>query len=228
MTRPTIQVTAEKIRDLVGPSPLMVEIGCNDGTDTNKFLKVLPGARIYCFEPDPRAIARFEKTVNDDRASLIKAAVSDTNGSATFYGSSGQPPEAQRTPDASHYCFLEEWDLSGSLYKPTGHLAKSPWVQFPEDRQYTVMTMTLDAWLDLHREISQIDFIWADVQGAEGPLIRGGTFALSVTRYFFTEFYDTPLYEGQVSLSTIQAMLPDFDLLGTHADDALFKNRTQP
>ncbi len=204
------------IREFVdSPNPILLEIGCNDGTDTNKFLEAFPGGTIYCFEPDPRAISRFFKTVHSERARLFAAAISDTDGQAVFNGSSGRPPGEARGPGASHYCFLDEWDLSGSLHKPTGHLSYSPWVTFPESRRFDVKTMRLDTWLEDQPEIGVIDFIWADVQGAEATLIAGAQNALRNTRYFYTEtrlqqgqHAGRELYQGQPSIEEIQASLP--------------------
>ncbi len=219
------ELVAENIRELVGEAPIILEIGCNDGTDTMRFLAAMPGARIYCFEPDPRAIARFHTIVNDERAELYETALSCTDGTAVFYGSAGVPPETSRRSGAPHYCFLPEWDLSGSLQTPTGHLMRSPWVTFPSERQCTVQTMRLDTWLDRHAEITGIGFIWLDVQGAEAMVIQGAPAALSVTRFLYTEYSDTPLYEGQVPLIELQRLLPGFELLSVHGENALFKNR---
>jgi FkbM family methyltransferase len=166
------ELNGKNIRDLVGrDDPTILEIGCNDGTDTLLFLEAMPRATIYCFEPDPRAIERFHKTVSDCRATLIEAAVCCEDGEALFYGSSGRPPNRSRKPGAPRACWLPEWDLSGSLLQPTGHLAYCPWATFPQDRQYKVRTVRLDTWMEERPEISQIDFIWCDVQGAEANSI---------------------------------------------------------
>jgi len=220
------ELTPEQIRDLYLrdiPSPTLLEIGCNDGTDTLRFLTAFPSARIYCFEPDPRAIARFRQNVHDSRAVLTECAICDQDGIATFHGSSGRPPNV--TAKSPPCCHLAEWDLSGSLYRPTGHLTYSPWVTFPPERLYSVKTLTLDTWISDHPEISSIDFIWADTQGAEASLIRGAPSALSITRYLYTEYYDRPLYENQVPLGTLRDMLPEFLLLGTYGDNALFQRK---
>ena len=210
------------------PRSVILEIGCNDGTDTNELLQALPEARIYCFEPDPRAVERFKKTVHSDRATLFELAISERDGTATFNGSSGRPSNVK--PGASHYCFLDEWDLSGSLCKPTGHLEFSPWTTFPEDRRFLVNTTRLDSWACLTFPFGAIDFIWADVQGAEAMMIKGGPETLRRTKFLYTEFYDKPMYEGQPNLDDLQALLPQFDLQATYGHvnlqgNALFKNR---
>ena len=219
------ELTAEGIRDLVGRAPVLLEIGCNDGTDTWLFLDAMPGATIYCFEPDQRAAKRFRAAPRSKRVDLFEVAVGDVDGPAVFYASSGQVPAEQRRPGGPACLLLDEWDLSGSLRKPTGHLQYSSWTTFPDDKQCEVEVVRLDTWLEKHSAIDGIDFIWADVQGAEDALVRGGKVALSKTRYFYTEFYDTPLYENQVSLATLQAMLPDFETLGIYGNNVLFKNR---
>lgn len=43
------------------PDPVIFDIGCNDGSDAQRFLRLLPGAQLYCFEPDPRPVARFKE-----------------------------------------------------------------------------------------------------------------------------------------------------------------------
>jgi hypothetical protein len=71
-----------------------------------------------------------------------------------------------------------------------------------------------------------VDFIWADVQGAESDLIEGASRLLASTRYFYTEYSNSEWYEGQVTLPGLVQMLPDFDLLRRYQMDVLFRNRT--
>ncbi len=219
------ELTADDIQGLVGTSPLILEIGANDGTDTLKFLQAMPDATIYCFEPDPRAIARFKENVDDSRITLIELAASNENGYGLFHGSSGRPPQQ---PNQSHYCDLPEWDLSGSLFEPTGHLARSEWVTFPKDRQCQVKTTRLDTWLESHPEIERIDFQWIDVQGAESIVIPGAQEAMKRTQYCYFEFSDIELYRGDLPLEKLRPLFPGgveaWDLLGIHGENALLEN----
>jgi hypothetical protein len=82
---------------------------------------------------------------------------------------------------------------------------------------------TLDAWSRKHAP-GTIDFIWADVQGAEGDLVRGGNEALRRTRFLYTEFNDDELYEGQATLRDLLGMLPDFEIVRRYDDDVLLRN----
>ena len=66
--------------------------------------------------------------------------------------------------------------------------------------------------------------IWADVQGAEENLIKGGLKTLSHTKYFYTEYEDDELYEGQITLDQIKNLLPNFKAIGYFGNNVLFKN----
>ena len=195
--------------------PVILEIGCNDGGHTRDFLKLFPEATIFAFEPDPRARARFAAAGQDSRIRLFDAAISDTDGEVDFHMSNGAPSAevAAQLP--------EGWDLSGSIRKPTGHLDALPWCTF--DQQIKVKTLTLDSWCR-NEGVDGIDFIWADVQGAEGDMIRGGTKALGNTRFLYTEYSDRELYEGQLSLRALLSLLPDFKVLHRFSGDVLLEN----
>ena len=86
-----------------------------------------------------------------------------------------------------------------------------------------VEVRTLDGWAK-EQGLETIDFIWADVQGAEMDLIQGAQKTLSRTRFFYTEYNDHQLYEGQPSLCRISASLPDFRIRIRYPDDVLFQN----
>ncbi len=217
------KITMQEVRGLVGKDdPIVLEIGCNDGNDSEEFLATFPGITLYAFEPDPRPIRRmFRMHINrkDPRFKLHKMAVGAIDGTATFHQSEGMP--SKPAPGLGH---LKEWDLSGSLHKPTGHLAYSPWCKF--DKTIEVPVIRLDTWLLSHPDIHQIDFIWADTQGAEVDLIEGGREALTRTRYLYTEYYERPMYEGQRGLEALLNLLgPDWEFMGIYDDNFLARNR---
>jgi hypothetical protein len=82
----------------------------------------------------------------------------------------------------------------------------------------------LDTWWQ-KAGVGPIDFIWADVQGAEIDLIQGGQQALAQTRYFYTEYSNAELYEGQIPLRDILKLLPNFQLVYRFSHDVLLKNK---
>ncbi len=181
------------------PDPVILDIGCNDGTDTQCFLRLCPEAKLYCFEPDVRAAARFKTNMRPylDKVALFEIAISDRNGKATFHPSNGEGE-------------AKEWDLSGSIRRPKKHLVEYDWVRF--DQPISVETRRLDDWCG-EANLNKIDLIWMDVQGAEADVIAGGKGTFSNTHFIYTEYSDKELYEGQLSLQGILQLLPSFELV---------------
>lgn len=197
-------ISPHEIRMLVNKDdPVILELGCNDGTDTKRILDEFPEATVHCFEPDPRPVERFQ--ISDARCTLHRVAIAAQDGTLKFYMSGGTPPNRR----------MLDWDLSSSIRRPTRHLKAHPWCTF--DRTCQVSARSLDSWFNEHTELTQIDFIWADLQGAEGDLIAGGRTTLcNHTRYLYTEFYDTPMYEGQLTRQQILEQLPEFECVGIY------------
>lgn len=207
-------ISHAEIHSLVGKDdPVVLELGSNDGEDSARFLAEFPGIQLHCFEPDPRPLARF--TINDPRCTLHALAIAAEDGVVEFHLSGGTPPNNR----------MSDWDLSSSIRPPTGHLAVHPWCTF--DRTCRVPARSLDSWFQEHAEIEVIDFIWADIQGAEVDLIRGGAETLrNHVRYLYTEFYDSPMYDGQISRQEILKLLPEFDCIGIFEGyNVLLENR---
>jgi 2-O-methyltransferase len=196
--------------------PVILDIGCNDGTHSLWFLELFSEGSVYAFEPDPRACKRFHENINDDRIQLFNLAISSTNGFVDFYMSDGR-----KTSDSSEL-LPEGWDLSGSIRKPKNHLVVHPWCTF--DQTIQVETKTLDTWF-VESGIDLIDLVWADVQGAERDLIEGATNTFKKTRFLYTEYNDFELYEGQITLKKILELLPDFEAVQVYERDVLLKNK---
>lgn len=185
---------------------IIVEVGAADGLDTAKFLQVFqgPGFRIIAIEPDPRNIIRFRQNISDVRATLIEAACSDTNGYQNFH--------------------LSSTEYSSSLKRPNMVEFQKYWPEISFTETITIDTRTLDS-IVLEMELSRIDFIWADVQGAEDLLISGSHHSLQRTRFFYSEYGGNSLYANDVSLDQIMSLLgPSWSLLYDYGTDALFVN----
>jgi 2-O-methyltransferase len=204
-------LTFKKIRSFVGRNdPVILEIGANDGGHSRCFLDTFPKCRLFCFEPDSRAIRQWKKNVQDPRATLVESAVGAVDGTVTFHVSAGS--EDKR----------EDWDKSGSIRAPKTHLTRWPWVTFPTTVE--VACTRLDTWLE-SVALDRIDFIWADVQGAEGDLVAGAPRALEMTRYFYTEYSNEEWYEGQIDLRSLTERLPGFEIVMLFPSDVLFRRR---
>jgi FkbM family methyltransferase len=203
-----------EIKDLLGKDdPVILEIGCNDGEDSFEFLNTFKDIRLHCFEPDYRALEDFlaRCSTNENRVGVYPIAISNIDGEIDFHLSGGINPIERKL----HH-------KSSSIKKPTGHLQVHRWCKF--DEVVKVKTKKLDTWV-VENEIENIDFIWADVQGAEKELIEGGISTLTnKTKYFYTEVENMQLYEGQINLQQIKAMLPTFEVVRRIENNVLMRN----
>ena len=137
---------------------------------------------------------------------ILEMAVGSQNGKVTFYQS-----------DNKYYG-------SSSIRKPKRAY------EFWQDMSFNELTcesICLDTLISNYGFGERtIDFIWADVQGAEKDLILGAKETLKRTKYFYTEFMEYEVYEGQVyDYSEICKMLPDFDVEHKFDYDILFTNK---
>ena len=178
-----------------------IELGAHTGSDT-AWMAQISGVTLYALEPDPR-----NQPPQLPNVVLYRAAISDRDGTAQFI--------------LSKHGWGQEWTHSSSLKRPKNHLSRYP-VTFGETIE--VQALTLDTLAQSHG-LQKIDFIWADIQGAEEEMIRGGSNTLAKTHYLFTEYSDDELYEGQPTLSDILKMLPDFRVLELWPDEVLLENR---
>lgn len=200
---------------LVGrPDPVILDVGCNDGEHTRRFLRLFPKGRVHAFEPDPRPRERFERTVRNARAKLWPLAIAAQDGEAEFHMSSGEHAPGGPTKHA--------WDQSGSLRQPRKHRDIFPQVKF--ETTLRVRTMRLDTFAR-EQKLRRVDFLWADVQGAESDLIAGAQETLKMTRFLHTEYSNVELYAGQLGLAQLLELLPDFEVVRRFPLDALLRNR---
>jgi FkbM family methyltransferase len=197
----------------------LVEIGSHYGVDTLDFRRYHPSARLVCFEPDPRNLKALHDRNIDKLVELYPYAVSDKTGESEFYLSSG---DIHGRADTSIYGNVD-WSFSSSLKTPTGHLEQHKWITFPT--RAVVKTVSLDEFEPLKNTI--IDFIWADVQGAEDLVFSGAKETLTRTRYVYTEYSNTELYQNQLNLSSLLTLFgPSWEVVQIFQDDVLLKNKT--
>lgn len=195
---PIRQWVEERFRD--PGARTFIELGSHRGMDT-AWMAQVPGVTVYGLEPDPRNHQPARPNVT-----IARAAVGDFNGRGLL--------------TLSEQGWGREWTFSSSIKQPLNHLSRYP-VTF--GRTVEVEMTTLDSFCEQHR-LGLIDFIFADIQGAEAEMIRGGRNTLSRTRYLFTEYSDDELYANQPKLSEILALLPEFRVVELWRDDVLLEN----
>ncbi len=177
------------------------ELGAHQGTDT-AWMAEIPDVTIHAFEPDPRNHQAPRPNVT-----LHRAAIADRDGLGSLI--------------LSQYGWGQPWTHSSSIKQPKNHLQRYP-VSF--GAAIEVELVALDTFSQQHG-LGLIDFIWADIQGAEGDMIRGGRQTLARTRYLYTEYSDDELYENQATLRDILELLPGFRVVELWPDDVLLENR---
>lgn len=199
-------------------NPIIIEIGANDGSTTREFLRHFPACRLYLFEPDKRCIDKIYKSdlykyIDNGQIVFSSFAIGKDCDKREWYKSSGNP--------GGNWIHYGDWDKSGSIMKPKNHIKQHEWCKF--DNTETVIVVNLDTVFHGFKEV--IDFVWADVQGAEGEMIEGGidTFKKNV-KYLFTEYSNNEMYEGQVNLEKIIKKLECFEIIKQEPDNVLLKN----
>ncbi|MFH1148500.1 MAG: FkbM family methyltransferase [Pseudomonadota bacterium] len=200
---------------IAGKRGVVFEFGCNDGYHTSILSGIAgnlcTGYRYFALEPDHRVFPCLHDRVKDNPSiTLIQAAVHSAGGMHEFYLSSGTGD------DGSVY------SGSSSLLKPGGVTRVWPRMRF--DSVATVQCFTYDELFD-NAGVDMVDFIWADIQGAEINLILGGQKALKKTRYLYAEYSNGGLYEGDAPLDNLLAALPEgWEIAEDFKGDVLFGN----
>jgi FkbM family methyltransferase len=194
--------------------PVIFEFGVFDGDVSRKLCGFLPDgfSSYYAWEPDPRSLQKIKSKGLPAGVELVEAAVGATNGTAVFH-LSGQAS-------------CTAGDVSGvgsSLRRPLEKNAVFfPWMTFGE--KVEVPVFSLDSFCE-RREVKHIDFIWADVQGAERDLIEGGRRILENTKVMFLEQEGYRLYEGQWLFPEMMRILGrDWKLACRFPSDVLIYN----
>jgi len=195
--------------------PIVFEFGANNGRDTNTMYNLLKNTnknfKYYVFEPDPRI---FPVLIQSNKSHineiiLVPAAIGNIDGDVTFYLSGGSDGKKIYTG-------------SSSIKEPKKVLRHYPHMTFEKT---SVRCHKFDTYYYKNITPKIIDFIWADIQGAERDMIDGGQEALSKTRYLYTEYYDIELYDGQIGANDIIKNLPGkWSLIENYGGDILLKN----
>jgi FkbM family methyltransferase len=192
-------------------SRLMLDIICKK---TNDFI-------YHLFEPKKDLHDSIHNRIGHilnqlpERVKLFDKAIGANNGTMTFYVSGGQKiVNGQVT---------ENYYGSSSIRKPK--LVTEAWKEMTFYETSCVVT-TFDEHIKSHGLVGRtIDFIWADIQGAEIDLINGGTNTFKNVKYFYTEYANAEFYEGEIGLPEICKMLPDFEVVEDYGGDVLLKNK---
>lgn len=212
--------------------PLVIfEIGAHEGQETAALRLLFPSlrTRLWAFEPDPRSahVLRHTEYARESAKAgitVVEAAASDTDGSATLHLSSGEPPHSPGTPPPQAHGPKANWTRASSLKEPVAIKRLTPWVKF--DQTATVKTVRLDTYCQQHR-LRQIDLLWCMPAGSQDLVLAGAQDILSRTRLLYIDSADAELYRGQLNSKQIAERLPNparWQAIGGTEATTLFKN----
>jgi FkbM family methyltransferase len=192
LAKPT-EVELELIR-LFKPSKALTffDVGACEGEESVRYARRFPKARIFAFEPLPANQQLVRENFSRfaiGAAELVPIALSDRRGKAVFHVSSGRPSEEFAGPNWNY------GNKSSSLLAPTTGEPMYGWIEFKET--ITVRTDTLNNFCR-ERDVSHIDFIHMDVQGAEHLVLAGASTILPRVTALWLEVFDQQLYQGQL------------------------------
>jgi FkbM family methyltransferase len=168
----------------IGPK-VILDVGAADGTDTIEYALAFPDATVHAFEPLPSNFELLTRAVKShdlaQRVFCHPIALSDREGELDFWVSGGQ--EVNGMP----------WPYSSSLLEPEQHPHFYPAITFAKS---TAKSRRLEHYAD-EVGIGPIDFIHADIQGAELAMLAGAGRRLDRLRGIWMEVESVPLYRAQ-------------------------------
>ncbi|MFN6380061.1 MAG: FkbM family methyltransferase [Flavobacteriales bacterium] len=205
---------------------VIFDIGACEGEDAVRYSRLFPQAHIYVFEPRPDNLEKISSNLRDYHVSMAKVfdiALSSSKGFATFYLSSGKPEEVGDS---------DEWDYgnkSSSLLPPGEKMKEhTEWLEFKDTLE--VKTERLDSFCEIHN-ISMIDFIHMDVQGAELMVLEGAGTMLTQIKAIWMEVEAVELYKGQPLKTDVEKFMVANNFVcvkstvGSVAGDQLYVNK---
>jgi FkbM family methyltransferase len=162
-----------------------IDIGASEGIFSDaisQFYKIKKGILI---EPLSKRIPLLEgKFGHNDKYGIINMAIADKVGEAEFY--------------------VSEFDVLSSLLKIDE--GQNELFQIPMPVKTVVKTDTLDNITE-RNELTAIDLIKMDVQGAEHLILASGINTLKITKLLFTEFSYKPMYDGSSTFFDLYQIL---------------------
>jgi FkbM family methyltransferase len=161
------------VSKLVKPGMIVLDVGANIGNYSILFSRLVgKEGRVYAFEPTPQTFAQLEtrlQTYCCENVQTFQTAVFSDNGVVEFSE------------------FPEEYASWNSIGTPQMPNPENPdeWVAIAHREQ--VPAITLDSFCAEH-QISTIDYLKVDVEGAESDVLQGASQLLAAKAIRFIQF----------------------------------------
>lgn len=175
----------------------IVDVGANVGQFSLMAAELHPAARIFAFEPIPRAADRFEAVFHGNpRVTVNRCAIGETQRSDTLH-LSGRDDSSSLLPIS---------ELQTTMHPETAEVGQLEVEVKPLDRVLTPADLAKPALLKI------------DVQGAELEVLKGCASLLSSFDHIYAELSFVEFYSGQPLCDEVIAYLAQhgFALAGVY------------
>lgn len=180
-------ISKQVLRDLLGPSAVVVEAGAHNGSDTAELAELFPDGHIHAFEPVDALRSELALRMGGvGNVSVYPYALWSSGGTMTMNLSGGSS------------------DASSSLLVPKEHLEVHPSVTF--QTAVEVPTIGLDVWSERYA-VRRVDLLWLDLQGAELEVLASAPRLLGTVRAIYSEVNFQELYQGAGLYPQLRAVL---------------------
>lgn len=166
----------------------LIDLGVHDGGFTESVSRYCGINRAVLVEPLTEKMELLEAKFNDPKYLIINNAISDVRGTARFE--------------------VNKFAQTSSLLSINRDMPELSEVDTKLISTAECQTITLDDLFDM-ADLSSIDLLKIDVQGAEHLVVRGGKNALRRTKMVWTEVSFKPLYESSSTFIDIYHALQE-------------------
>lgn len=178
-----------ELTKILPDNPVIIEAGACSGIDTLELSKIWPKSTIHAFEPNPNTYRMLVKQVQGiGNIRTYNVALGDRVEMVDFY--------VCRHP---HLPIEKDTADPSSIFPPLRD--KMPDVRF--DTVIQVPMLTLDYWAEMFG-VDCVDFIWFDMQGAEGIVLQASPKILKTAQVIQAEFFRENFYENTMLLSDLE------------------------
>ncbi len=179
---------------------IIFDIGSRDCIQSIEFYHCFPNSKIYAFECNANTLDICRKNIEPfkDRITLIEGAVTDYDGTITFYPIN-QKETKTTWPDGN--------PGASSIFKSNRTYTIEHYVQ----DEVTTNCHRLDTVMQTHN-IPRVDIIWMDLQGAELLALKGLGTHIDNVKYMHTEVSHHPMYSGQVMFNELHNYITSHNL----------------